>query len=111
LFFGILNISSPLLHLSKLASKLEFARLKLGLFAAFTVVFFVTRLLVFPYVVMKRCADTRCSGRGSGSDNDGDSGSGGVLHRESKDTRAGTYFDFLLLKPTTSNPNTPPPHS
>ncbi|KAF8073226.1 Cers5 [Scenedesmus sp. PABB004] len=53
LVFGVLNLSSPLLHLSKLASNLEMRRAKTGLFAAFAAVFFVTRVLVFPYVVLK----------------------------------------------------------
>lgn len=51
--FGLLNVSSPILHLSKLANNLELKKTKTALFAAFAVAFFVTRCVVFPYIVVK----------------------------------------------------------
>lgn len=51
--FGLLNVSSPLLHMSKLASNLDMKRTKTFLFVVFAAVFFITRCLVFPYVVVK----------------------------------------------------------
>jgi ceramide synthetase len=51
--FGLLNVSSPLLHLSKLASTLEYKKTKTVLFATFAVVFFMTRCVVFPYIIIK----------------------------------------------------------
>lgn len=53
LVFCVLNISSPLLHLSKLANTLEMARTKTLVFAGFAAVFFATRVLLFPYVIIK----------------------------------------------------------
>lgn len=53
LVFCVLNISSPLLHLSKLANTLEMQRTKTLVFAAFAFVFFITRVLLFPYVIGK----------------------------------------------------------
>lgn len=53
LVFCVLNISSPLLHLSKLANTLEMQQSKTLLFAAFAFVFFTTRVLLFPYVIIK----------------------------------------------------------
>jgi ceramide synthetase len=53
LVFCVLNISSPLLHLSKLASTLEMKRTKTLVFAGFALVFFLTRVLLFPYVIVK----------------------------------------------------------
>lgn len=49
----MLNISSPLLHLSKLANTLEMQRTKTLVFAGFAFVFFATRVLLFPYVIFK----------------------------------------------------------
>jgi hypothetical protein len=53
LVFCVLNISSPLLHLSKLANTLEMARTKTAVFAGFAAVFLATRVLLFPYVIVK----------------------------------------------------------
>jgi hypothetical protein len=53
--FGTLNLSSPLLHMSKLASALELKTAKTLLFALFAAVFFVTRVLLFPYFILKWC--------------------------------------------------------
>jgi hypothetical protein len=53
LVFCVLNISSPLLHLSKLANTLEMQRSKTLVFAGFAFVFFATRVLLFPYVIVK----------------------------------------------------------
>eukprot|EP00878_Enallax_costatus_P008215 GHUV01008588.1.p1 GENE.GHUV01008588.1~~GHUV01008588.1.p1 ORF type:complete len:229 (+),score=38.29 GHUV01008588.1:561-1247(+) len=51
--FALLNVSSPLLHMSKLASCLEFNLAKTVLFVMFGFVFFVTRCVAFPYVIIK----------------------------------------------------------
>jgi hypothetical protein len=51
----MLNLSSPLLHMSKLASALELKTAKTMLFALFAAVFFVTRVLLFPYFILKWC--------------------------------------------------------
>jgi hypothetical protein len=53
LVFCVLNISSPLLHLSKLANVLEMQRTKTLVFAGFAFIFFATRVLLFPYVIVK----------------------------------------------------------
>lgn len=53
LVFCVLNISSPLLHISKLANTLEMKRSKTAIFACFAFVFFATRVLLFPYVIIK----------------------------------------------------------
>ena len=53
LVFTLLNVSSPLLHASKLANTLDWRRAKVALFALFAVVFAGTRVLVFPYVVCR----------------------------------------------------------
>eukprot|EP00775_Hariotina_reticulata_P003119 gene3119-3397_t len=53
LMFGILNVSTPLLHMSKLASSLELPRVKKAAFAAFAFVFFMTRVAIYPWVIMK----------------------------------------------------------
>lgn len=53
--FGTLNLSSPLLHMSKLASCLELKTAKTLLFGLFAAVFFVTRVLMFPYFILKWC--------------------------------------------------------
>lgn len=53
LVFCVLNVSSPLLHISKLANVLEMQRSKTLIFAAFTLAFFATRVLLFPYVIGK----------------------------------------------------------
>lgn len=53
--FAVLNVSSPLLHLSKLASSLELRRTRTAVFAVFSLAFFVTRVVLFPYVIVK-CA-------------------------------------------------------
>ncbi|WIA09713.1 hypothetical protein OEZ85_009097 [Tetradesmus obliquus] len=53
--FGTLNLSSPLLHMSKLASCLELKTAKTLLFGLFAAVFFVTRVLLFPYFILKCC--------------------------------------------------------
>eukprot|EP00882_Tetradesmus_deserticola_P019023 GHRQ01020465.1.p2 GENE.GHRQ01020465.1~~GHRQ01020465.1.p2 ORF type:complete len:120 (+),score=51.19 GHRQ01020465.1:984-1343(+) len=63
--FGTLNLSNPLLHLSKLASCLEFKTAKMALFALFAAVFFVTRVVLFPYFILRWCvrltAQQHCS--------------------------------------------------
>lgn len=51
--FALLNVSSPLLHLSKLASCLDQNLAKTITFVAFGLVFFITRCLAFNYVVIK----------------------------------------------------------
>lgn len=53
LVFTLLNVSSPLLHASKLANTLDWRRAKVALFALFAVVFALTRVMVFPYVVVR----------------------------------------------------------
>jgi hypothetical protein len=53
LVFCVLNVSSPMLHLSKLANVLDMQRTKTVVFAAFAFVFFATRVLLFPYVIVK----------------------------------------------------------
>ena len=53
--FGTLNLSSPVLHLSKLASCLGLQTARVALFALFAVVFFFTRVLMFPYFILKWC--------------------------------------------------------
>jgi hypothetical protein len=53
LVFCSLNVSNPLLHASKLASVFEMRRTKTALFGLFAAVFFVTRVLLFPYVIIK----------------------------------------------------------
>lgn len=53
LVFTLLNVSSPLLHASKLANTLDWRRAKVALFALFAAVFAATRVLVFPYVVLR----------------------------------------------------------
>lgn len=53
LVFCVLNVSNPLLHVSKLASNLELQKTKTAAFAAFGLVFFITRVIVFPYVIIK----------------------------------------------------------
>jgi hypothetical protein len=51
--FCTLNVSNPLLHMSKLANTLDMARTKTALFIAFAGAFFTTRVLLFPYVIVK----------------------------------------------------------
>lgn len=51
--FCVLNVSSPLLHISKLANTLEMQRAKTVIFAGFALVFLLTRVLLFPYVIVK----------------------------------------------------------
>ena len=53
LLFTLLNVSSPVLLASKLANTLNLRRTKVVLFAAFAAVFAVTRVAVFPYVVVR----------------------------------------------------------
>jgi ceramide synthetase len=53
MIFTLLNLSSPMLHASKLANTLDWPRAKVALFAAFAGVFAVTRVAVFPYVVVR----------------------------------------------------------
>lgn len=53
LVFCVLNVSSPLLHISKLANTLEMQRAKTVIFAGFALVFLLTRVLLFPYVIVK----------------------------------------------------------
>jgi hypothetical protein len=53
LVFTLLNVSSPILHASKLANTLDWRRAKVALFALFALAFAVTRVAVFPYVVVR----------------------------------------------------------
>lgn len=53
LVFCVLNVSNPLLHMSKLASTFELQRTKTAVFAVFAAAFFATRVLLFPYVIVK----------------------------------------------------------
>jgi hypothetical protein len=53
LVFTLLNVSSPILHASKLANTLDWRRAKVALFALFAAAFAVTRVAVFPYVVVR----------------------------------------------------------
>jgi len=53
LVFCLLNVSSPFLHASKLGNMLEMRRARVWLFLAFAAAYFVARLLLFPYVVVK----------------------------------------------------------
>jgi ceramide synthetase len=53
LVFTLLNLSSPLLHASKLANTLDMRRAKAALFAAFAAVFAATRVVAFPIVVAR----------------------------------------------------------
>eukprot|EP00877_Chromochloris_zofingiensis_P001597 jgi/Chrzof1/11438/Cz05g36210.t1 len=51
--FALLNVSNPLLHLSKLANLLELKKARVLLFMMFAAAFFFTRVVLFPYVVLK----------------------------------------------------------
>ena len=53
LVFTLLNVSSPVLHASKLANTLDMRQAKAALFALFALAFAVTRVLIFPIVVVK----------------------------------------------------------
>jgi hypothetical protein len=53
MIFTLLNVSSPVLHASKLANTLDWRRAKVALFATFAGVFALTRVLIFPYVVVR----------------------------------------------------------
>lgn len=53
LIFTLLNVSSPILHASKLANTLDWRRAKVGLFAGFALVFALTRVMLFPYIVAR----------------------------------------------------------
>jgi hypothetical protein len=53
LIFTLLNVSSPVLHASKLANTLDWPQAKVALFAAFAGVFALTRVLLFPYMVVR----------------------------------------------------------
>ncbi|KAI8474949.1 MAG: TLC domain-containing protein [Monoraphidium minutum] len=53
LIFTLLNVSSPILHASKLANTLDWRQAKVALFALFALVFALTRVLLFPYVVIR----------------------------------------------------------
>jgi hypothetical protein len=53
LVFCLLNVSSPFLHASKLGNMLEMRRARVWLFMAFAAAYFVARLVLFPYVVVR----------------------------------------------------------
>jgi hypothetical protein len=53
LVFCLLNVSSPFLHASKLGNMLEMKRARVWLFVAFAAAYFVARLILFPYVVVR----------------------------------------------------------
>jgi len=53
LIFTLLNVSSPLLHASKLANTLDWRRAKVLMFALFAGVFALTRVALFPYVAAR----------------------------------------------------------
>lgn len=53
LIFTLLNVSSPILHASKLANTLDWRQAKVALFALFAGVFALTRVAIFPYVVVR----------------------------------------------------------
>jgi len=48
------NLSNPLLHISKLVNYLEMGAARKVAFLVFTVVFFVTRIVLLPGVVIRR---------------------------------------------------------
>jgi hypothetical protein len=53
LVFCLLNVSSPFLHASKLGNMLEMKKARVWLFVAFAAAYFVARLVLFPYVVVR----------------------------------------------------------
>lgn len=55
LVFALMNLSTPMLHLSKLAHLFNMKATRVQLFIAFAVVFLFSRVLLFPYIVLK-CA-------------------------------------------------------
>lgn len=53
MIFTLLNVSSPILHASKLANTLDWRQAKVALFATFAAAFALTRVVIFPYVVVR----------------------------------------------------------
>jgi len=51
--FALLNLSTPLLHASKLANLLVLRQARVQLFTAFSAMFFISRVLIFPVLVLK----------------------------------------------------------
>lgn len=55
LILAVFNMSSPFMHIAKIAYNLDMRRTRLILFALFALVFFITRVILLPMTVLK-CA-------------------------------------------------------